>query len=237
MAGHSPPRRHRKPTQTEANRSHGTPVRLLVVDDHPVVRFGIVNTLRTQEDFDVVGEAETCAEASEKVASLKPDVVILDLELDDASGTEALARLRRCDPKVPVVVYSAYQDEIRLAELVQGGVQGYLQKRSTLDALFEAIRVVANGGTFYDPASALQMMRYATETGRGANVGGPELTERERSVLVLLAQGKRNKQISKELFISEYTVKFHVSTLLTKLDAANRTEAVRIAAARGLVHI
>lgn len=217
-----------------ASRVNGTPVRVLVVDDHPVVRFGLSGMINAQPDLEVVGEAASCRDGCKAVEELLPDVVLLDLELEDARGVEALIRLRDRHPDLPVVVYTAFDNDWRVLEAVREGVQGYLKKDAPSEHVFEAIRVASRGGSFLDPAVAAMVMG---EVGGGRQSKQARLSVRERTVLKLLAEGKRNKEISALLFISERTVKFHVSTMLSKLNASNRTEAVKNAARMGLINL
>ena len=210
-------------------------IRILVVDDHPVVRFGLAGQLRAQPDFVVAGEASNCEECCRDLKSYAPDVVLLDLEMDDASGLEALSRLRSVDPSIPTIVFTAYGTDWRVVEAIKIGVQGYLMKRAPMDMVFEAIRTIYQGGSFLDPAVTSQVMGAVGRRSEKAASAFSSLSEREHAVLQMLAQGKRNKDISKALSITERTVKFHISSVLGKLDAGNRTEAVVVAAERGLV--
>ena len=212
-----------------------TNLKILVVDDHPVVRYGLVERLRAEPDFAVVDEAASCAECCKKLRSMNPDVVVLDLELGDASDLDALHKLREVDPDVPTIIYTAHGTDWRVVEAIRMGVQGYLMKKAPIDVVFEAIRVVSAGGSFLDPEVTSKVMG-AVGAGREHNgTKARKLTERESSVLQMLAQGKRNKEISQALSISERTVKFHISSVLGKLQASNRTEAVVIAAEQGLI--
>ncbi|TFH49023.1 MAG: response regulator transcription factor [Lysobacterales bacterium] len=210
-------------------------LKILVVDDHPVVRYGLVERLRAEPDFTVVDEAASCAECCEKLRSMRPDVVVLDLEMGDATGLEALLRLREIDPDVPTIVYTAHGADSRVVEAIRVGVQGYLMKKSPIDIVFEAIRIVSAGGSFLDPEVTSKVMGALVAGRERSGTAARELTEREKSVLQMLAQGKRNKEISQALSISERTVKFHISSVLGKLQATNRTEAVVVAAEQGLI--
>ncbi len=205
------------------------PIRILVADDHPVVRDGLVAMLGTQSDFVVVGEAATGAEVIEQVMSLKPDVVLLDLEMPGMDGVEALEQINATS-SARVVVFTAFDTDERILAAVQAGAKGYLLKGAPRIQVFNAIRVVSQGGSLMEPAIASRILRQAIQ---------PEeaLTEREREVLGLLAQGKSNKEIATALVITERTVKFHVSSLMSKLGANNRTEVVTLAARRGIVRL
>lgn len=212
-------------------------IRVLVVDDHPVVRFGLAGLLAGQADLEVAGEADSCAGACLAIATCHPDVLLLDLGLEDACGAGALSAIRDRYPELQVIVFTAHEQEDVVLAAVSIGLHGYLVKGTAPDNILLAIRTVARGGVFIDPRIAAKVLG---RVGRLVERGAPlstALTDKERHVLRLVAQGKRNKDISETLFISERTVKFHMSAILRKLHASNRTEVVRIAATRGLVSL
>ncbi|MBF8285617.1 MAG: DNA-binding response regulator [Chloroflexi bacterium RBG_16_63_12] len=213
------------------------PIRLLVADDHPVVRDGLVAMLSTQPDLVVVGEAATGAEAVERAAALAPDVILLDLEMPGMDGVEALRQIRAARPDAPVIVFTAFDTDERIVSAVRAGAQGYLLKGAPRDELFKAIRVVSEGGSLLQPVVASKLLQHMSQQATERETSADSLTEREMEVLKLLAQGKTNKEIAAALVISERTVKFHVGSILSKLGAGNRTEAVTIAAQRGLVNL
>jgi len=213
------------------------PIRLLVADDHPVVRDGLVAMLSTQPDFAVVGEAATGAEAVERAAALAPDVILLDLEMPGMDGVEALRQIRAARPDAPVIVFTAFDTDERIVSAVRAGAQGYLLKGAPREELFKAIRVVSEGGSLLQPVVASKLLQHMSQQTTERETSADSLTEREMEVLKLLAQGKTNKEIAAALVISERTVKFHVGSILSKLGAGNRTEAVTIAAQRGLVNL
>jgi len=211
-------------------------IRVLLVDDHPVVRMGVAAGLGGCTDIEVVGEARDIASMVEGLQGTQPDVVVLDLQLEGGEPVEGLTALRREVPDARVIVYTAHDDAETIVQVVETGVQGYLLKSAGLNELVNAIRVVFAGGTLLQPCVATKLVQ-SMRRGRpnGAAAPATNLSLRECEVLRLVAQGKSNRQIASALFISERTVKYHVSSILGKLDAANRTEAVLTATRMGLL--
>lgn len=211
-------------------------IRILVADDHPVVRDGLAAILSTQADLQVVAEAGSGQETLAQADQMQPDVVLLDLEMPQMDGVEVLRRLREQHPQMKVIIFTAFDTDERILAAVQAGAQGYLLKGVPRHEVFHAIRVVHEGGSLLQPVVASKLLRQmAKETNKPEMAEA--LTPREREVLQRLAQGLQNKEIAAELVISERTVKFHVSSILAKLDAGNRTEAVAVAAQLGLVEM
>ncbi len=204
-------------------------IRILVVDDHPIVRDGLIAVLTTQPDFDVVGEAGDGQAALRQIEALRPDVLLLDLEMPGLDGVGVLHRLREQGSAPPAIVFTAFDTDERIVEAVKAGARGYLLKGAPRAELFNAVRVVHDGGSLLQPVIASKLMQ------RMAQPTPEQLTEREQEVLALLAQGRTNREIAETLVVTERTVKFHVSSILGKLGAGNRTEAVVLAKERGLV--
>jgi DNA-binding NarL/FixJ family response regulator len=205
-------------------------IRIVVVDDHPIVRQGLVAALDDEADFEVVGAAGSAEEAVALVERQRPEVILLDLELPGMSGVEAIPKLRDASPASRILVFTAYDTDERVLSAVRAGAGGYLLKGAAVVEIASAVRTVAGGGTVLAPSAAARLAD-AVRAPRGA---GP-LTAREREVLRLVAQGLPGKQIAGALGISERTVKFHTASLIRKLGADNRAQAVALAAQRGLL--
>lgn len=208
-------------------------VRILVADDHPMLREGLVAVLSTQPDFDVVGEAADGSEVVQLAETLLPDVILLDLEMPGMDGVAALEKLRENGSEARAIVFTAYDTDERILGSLRAGARGYLLKGASREELFDAIRTVHSGGSLLQSIVTGRLLDHMSRE-RAAPEPEP-LTPRELEVLALLARGLSNRQIADRLFIGERTVKFHVSSILAKLGADNRTEAARIAVRRGLV--
>lgn len=209
-------------------------IRILVVDDHPVVREGLVAIIEAQDDMSVVGEAGDGAQAIAIYKAAKPDVVLMDLAMPGTDGVQAIEGMRAFDPEARVVVLTAYDTDERILRAVEAGARGYLLKGAPRDDIFRAVRVVNLGGSLLEPAVAGKLLNRVGDILRG---GTPEeeLTPREQDVLNLMARGFRNKEIAFELHITERTVKFHANAIYRKLDVGGRTEAVSKALQKGMV--
>lgn len=214
------------------------PVRILVVDDHTIVRQGLRSILDLEPDFTVVGEAADAPQAIEQTARLRPDVVLLDLMLSDrepAEGLDVCAALRAKFDDVSVVVLTTFLDERLLLGALRRGASGYALKDVDTVELARIIRTVHGGQCAFDPRSAELAVR--SLTGQPGQPGPPAgvLTNRELEVIRLVAQGATNLRVARELFVSESTVKYHLRTAMRKLGASDRTELVYRASARGLL--
>ncbi len=213
------------------------PIRILVADDHPIVRDGLVAILSGQRDFTVVGEAANGEEVVALVRKLRPDVLLLDLAMPVLDGVGALERLRAEGITVNAIVFTAYDTDERIMAAVRAGAQGYLLKGAPREEVFRAVRVAHQGGSLLTPLVASKLLRAMERPHEGKTGAPPTLTPRERTTLNLLARGLQNKEIAHELGITERTVKYHVGAVLRKLGAGNRTEAVALAAQQGLVQL
>ncbi|QOC91921.1 response regulator [Micromonospora craniellae] len=211
--------------------------RVVVVDDQTLIRQGIRGLLEVA-DIDVVGEADDGRAALAVVAETTPDVILLDLRMPRFDGIWTLERLRAADVDIPVLVLTTFDDDELVLAALRAGARGYLLKDVTLDQLTRAIRTLADGGTLIAPSITDRMLR-AIRSGPSpvGPPGGhvPGLTEREQEVLRLVAQGYSNREIAEVLFLAEGTVKNHISTILTKLGARDRTNAVLRALHEGIL--
>lgn len=205
-------------------------IRIVLADDHLVVREGLAAILALDDGLEVVGEAASGPDAVETCKRTRPDVVLLDLQMPGDGAPATIAAVREASPKTRVIVFTAFDDDDLIVAAVRAGIDGYLLKGTGREELFAAIRTVAAGGSLLQPAIASKLL---------ARVGDDDavLTPRESEVIGLLAKGLSNKEIAGVLDISERTAKFHVSALLRKLDAENRTEAVTRAVQLGIVEL
>lgn len=207
-------------------------IRILIADDHPIVRDGLRAVLSTQPDFQVVGEADSGTQVVQQVAKLQPDLLLLDLEMPDGDGVETLRSLAQSGASVRVIIFTAFDTDDRIVEAVRAGAKGYLLKGAPRAELFNAIRVVYTGGSLLQPVIASRLIDRLTQP---APTLPESLTAREMEVLALIAQGLPNKEIAERLVITERTVKFHASAIMGKLGATNRTEAVALARQQNLL--
>jgi len=203
-------------------------IRLLVVDDHPVVRAGIVGLLAGEPDLEVVGEAGDGAQACDLAAALQPDVVLMDLRMPVMDGTTATERILAATPTIRVVVLTTYETDADILRAVEAGATGYLLKDTPRDDLVAAVRAVAGGETALAPSVARRLVA-------GVRNAAERLTARELEVLAAVARGGSNAQIGVELFISEATVKTHLLRVFAKLGVDDRTRAVTVALERGIL--
>ncbi len=208
-------------------------IRILVVDDHSVVRQGLRMFLLVQPDMELVGEAQNGREAVALVETLAPDVVLMDLLMPQMNGIEATSAIKAAHPEIQVLILTTFLEDARVAEAIQAGAVGFLLKEVEIDELVRAVRGAARGEPQLHPDAARMLMGLATRP-KPAPEPPVLLTERERDVIALLAEGQSNKQIARELSISETTVKGHVANILGKLELADRTQAAVYAVRNGL---
>jgi two-component system, NarL family, response regulator LiaR len=210
-----------------------TAIRVLIADDHAIVRQGLRTFLELQEDIEVVGDAADGEAALAGVQRHEPDVVLMDLVMPNLGGVEAIRRLRELRPETRVLVLTSFLDDEKLFPAVRAGAAGYLLKDIEPAELVRAIRTVADGEALLHPAVAARLMEEFSDTERP--VAEEALTAREREVLLAIARGLPNKQIALELGIAEKTVKTHVSSILSKLGLTDRTQAALYAVRAGLI--
>lgn len=203
-------------------------LRVMLADDHPVVREGLRAAINRGPDMHIVAEAANGREAVDKFFTEKPDVALLDLRMPVMNGLETVATICQKDPAARLVVLTTYEDEEDIYRSLRAGAQGYVLKNVEVAQLMECIRAVAAGGTWIPPAIGAKLAN---------RIADQELTPREMEVLRALSTGKSNKEIGSAFNISEATVKVHVTHILEKLKVTGRTEAINAAVKRGLVHI
>jgi two-component system nitrate/nitrite response regulator NarL len=206
-------------------------IRVLVVDDHSLFRKGVVQTIGGEADMTVAGEAETASAAIERAREMLPDLVLLDINLPDRSGLSVAKTLQRECPYSKIVILTVVEDEDAVLRALKEGAHGYVLKGVSAEELVQVIRSVYRGETYVTPSMAGRLLSELTAPNADRTARDPigELTERERAILDLVAQGKTNKEIAAELFLSEKTVKHYMTNVLQKLQVRNRVEAALIA--------
>ncbi|MCF3105085.1 response regulator transcription factor [Streptomyces roseoverticillatus] len=208
-------------------------MRVVLVDDHQVVRRGLRTFLEVQDDIEVVGEAADGAEGVERAEELRPDVVLMDVKMPGMDGIEALRRLRELENPARVLIVTSFTEQRTVVPALRAGAAGYVYKDVDPDALAGAIRSVHAGHVLLQPEVAGALLSQ-DDLGGGGQGRGNALTEREREVLALIADGRSNREIARALVLSEKTVKTHVSNILMKLDLADRTQAALWAVRHGI---
>jgi DNA-binding NarL/FixJ family response regulator len=206
-------------------------IRVLIVDDHPVVREGLVAALEDEPDLRIAGAAGSAEEALSTAASARPDVILLDLELPGLNGIEAIPRFAAALPAAGIIILTAYDTDERVLGAVRAGARGYVLKGASVEEIARAIRAVHGGGSYLASPVAAKILRQMRSPRRASTM----LSDRERTVLREVAAGRSTKQIARVLGITERTVKFHVASIMNKLGADNRAQAVAEAAKRGLL--
>jgi two-component system NarL family response regulator len=201
-------------------------ISVLIADDHPVVREGLVAIFKSQKDIKVIAEATNGEEACELTKQFSPDVLLLDLRMPKKHGLQVITELMARRPKPRIIVMTTYESEEEIRHALKAGAKGYLVKGTAPQQIRETVRGVAAGESLLPAGIASKLAE---------SMAHPELSERERQVLQYIANGKSNKEIGQVLYISENTVKSHVKSILTKLDAMGRTEAIAIGLKRGLI--
>jgi DNA-binding NarL/FixJ family response regulator len=203
-------------------------IRILIVDDHPIMRVGIAAIINAQPRMQVVGQAGTAGDAVRMFESLQPDLTLMDLRLPDRSGVEAIRTIRAISPKAKIIVLTTYEGDEDIHQALDAGARGYIIKGMQHDALVKALQRV-HAGQRYLPQVVTEAL--------SSRIPGSHLSQREQEVLQLMFAGKSNREIAEELLIKEATVKSHVSVILMRLDVSDRTQAVVEGLKRGLVHL
>lgn len=211
------------------------PIRVVLADDHPMFRYGVAAVLADEERISLVGQASTGRELLEVVRLARPDVVVTDMRMPDLTGIEVTKALAIDQPELPVLVLTMHDDDESVYGAMRAGARGYLLKGADAGELVATIQTLAAGGTAFGPSVARRIVGFFLESSQKFTHGAfPELTRRERDVLDLLAAGKRNSVIARELDLSEKTVRNHLSSILTKLQVADRSAAIVRAREAGL---
>jgi DNA-binding NarL/FixJ family response regulator len=199
-------------------------IRVVIVDDHVVVRAGLSQLLATTDDIEVVGQADDGSLALTTVAELMPDVVLMDLSMPGLDGVEATRAVKKAFPEVHVVVLTSFGDQARIMAALEAGADGYLLKHADPEQIISAMRSAVAGGAPLDPKVA-RVLLTARSSGGGSDASGVSMTDRERQVLLLVSDGLANKQVARRLGISERTVKAHLTNIFQRLGVRDRTQA------------
>jgi DNA-binding NarL/FixJ family response regulator len=210
-------------------------IRVVLVDDHAILREGLRSLLNLQEDIEVVGEASDGASALELIERVKPDVVLMDIAMPGMDGLEATRRIKKDLPETRVVILTQHDNREYVFSLLQAGAVGYILKKSGGAEVINAIRSAYTEGAFLPPSVAREVMERFIQ--RSPEAGRPRLTEREKEVLRLIAEGKTNKEIAEALCLSVKTVMVHCTNMMDKLDIHSRTELVKYAIRQGIISI
>jgi DNA-binding NarL/FixJ family response regulator len=211
-------------------------LRILIAEDHPLFRKGVISLLSSVPDFEVVGEATTGEEAVVRAEQLQPDVVLMDLQMPEVNGIEATRRILQESPSIRVLVVTLFEDEDSVFMALRAGARGYILKDADEEEMVHAIRAVGRGEAIFSPNVATRVLAYfaASSPGGASPRAFPTLTDREREILHLIAQGQPNPSIAKELSLSTKTVGNYVSNIFTKLQVADRAQAIIRARDAGL---
>lgn len=213
-------------------------IRILLVDDHQIVRAGLRMLFMAETDMEIVGEVDSGEAAITAVRDLSPDVVLMDVVMAGMSGIEATRRIKAAYPAVAVLALTMHEDEQYFFEMLNAGASGYVPKRAAPDDLVSAIRVVSQGNVFLYPTLAKLLVKdFLHRADAGTPAPGEELTPREREVLVCIADGLTNREIAETLVISAKTVDRHRENIMRKLNLHNRVELVKYAIEKGLIHV
>jgi DNA-binding NarL/FixJ family response regulator len=211
-------------------------IKILIVDDHPVVREGICSMLKREPDFKIVGEATNGLEAIERVRELSPDVVLMDLRMPEMDGVEAISKIKEERPEVKFIILTTFSDDEYIFKGIAAGARAYLLKDAPREELFKAIRAVSRGESLIQPVVASRLLDRLAELSK-KTPSAEMLSERELEVLRLMASGVSNRDIAGQLSITQSTVKTHITSIFQKLNVTTRTEAVTTALRKGMIQL
>jgi DNA-binding NarL/FixJ family response regulator len=210
-------------------------IKILIADDHHVVRRGLVFFLKTQKDIEIIGEAKNGQEAVEMTKKLSPDIVLMDLDMPVMDGIEATKQIKASMPEMRIMILTSFSDQDHVIPAIEAGASGYQLKDIEPDELVRSIKRILAGENQLHPKATTHLLSHLSNKNRDAKSPTDELTKRELEVLLEIAKGKSNKEIASALYITEKTVKTHVSNVLAKLDLQDRTQAALFAVKNGLI--
>jgi len=210
------------------------PIHVLIADDHTLFRAGLRALLKLFPDIQVVGEASTGEEAITQAGALQPDIVLMDLQMPGVNGIEATRRIIYASPNIGIIVVTMFEDDNSVFSAMRAGARGYILKEAGEEEVLRAIRAVAQGEAIFSPAIARRLVHFFSNPPSQANPAFPELTEREREILDLIARGETNTEIVQRLVLSPHTVRNHISNIFSKLQVADRAQAIIRARNAGL---
>lgn len=203
------------------------PLRVLIADDHPLFRHGLSALLSASSDFEVAGEATTGEEVIELAATLQPDVILMDIQMPAVNGIEATRRILHASPQIRILIITMFEDDTSVFLAMKAGARGYVLKDTQKDEMFQAIRAVGRGEAIFSPAIAIRLIDFFSAPPPAVLPQAfPTLTERERDILGLIAQGCNNTEIATRLVLSPHTVRNYVSTIFSKLQVVDRAQAI-----------
>ena len=212
------------------------PIRVLIADDHTIVRSGVHMLLETESDFNVVGEALNGSEAIELAQSLKPDLILMDITMPEIDGLEATRKIKALWPEINILVLTMHRSDEYFFEILKAGASGYILKTADTEELLQAARATARGDVFLNPSMAKKLLgEYLNQMDKAGDADEHALSVREKEILQLLAEGYSNKEIGEKLFISPSTVNTHRGNLMSKLGLSTRRELIQYARQRGII--
>jgi len=215
-------------------------ISLLIVDDHEIMRQGLVSVFEQDDAIEIIGDAVNGEEALKKAGELRPDIILMDIRMPKVDGIAATGLIKNKYPAIRIIMLTAIEDDHDIFKAIEAGIDGYILKDASGCQIIKVIKLVAGGAKYLDPLAARKVMdeiKSPAEAREKAESRGFHLTEREVSVLRLMAKGYKNRRIAAQLFLGEETVKTHVSNILSKLDQPNRAQAVFFALRQGLISI